>query len=232
MKAAVCLFLFAVWAAEVVSAGPAPVVLRVFAEKSVLDPEVYPLGWAKDGTRLALLVAQPHEAADERDWMVSVTDLVSDEVVFTKTFSFVPQGEGVDAFWTAHGAEIEAICHDQGVTRSTVELRPFPALPDQQRRNETYEVSAEATREQQPDFGYRGISRLKISLTKDGSATKVILDKSWPKYYPLAAGVLGYIPNPDATRIAVVTGLIERGYEGAPHIRRLLVTGARIGSKF
>jgi hypothetical protein len=99
------------------------------------------------------------------------------------------------------------------------------------RRNETYEVALEAAREQQPEFGYRGISRLKISLTKDGSATKVILDKTWPRWFPLAVGVLGFSPNPDASRIAVVAGLVERGFGGPPHPGRLLGTGARIGSK-
>ena len=110
-------------------------------------------------------------------------------------------------------------------------LRPFPALFGTL-RSEIYEVASCTVRGPEPNFGYTGVEKLTVTLTKDGTRSKTIVEKTWPQWFPLAANVIGYIPNPDNSRIAVVTGLVQRGYEGPPHPRRILITGARLGEKF
>ncbi len=223
-----CLLFLALWGSA--TAAPPPEALGDFRAGSELDSAVYPIGWAKDGTRVALLTALPWEAADERTWEFSLTDLVTDEVVFTAKL-FQPGKDGIAIFWAAHEAKIGEFCEQHGVTRAPMTLYPFPALLGA-RRNEFYEVTSRVERGVEPNFRYTGVQKLTITLSRNGAKSKEILDKTWPQWFPLAAGVVGYIPNPDQSRLAVVTGLVQRGYEGAPHPRRFLITGARIGEKF
>ena len=51
---------------------------------------------------------------------------------------------------------------------------------------------------------------------------KTVYEKEW---FQLAAGVVGYLPNPHGDRLAILIKTTHRGYEGPPHVRRLVVVG-------
>jgi len=162
---------------------------------------------------------------------------VRDQVVVSKIIPVQPSDE-LAQFLAAHQAEVDAICKDHGVVRGQMEIHPFPALLDPvdgRRRSQAYEASFVTSRIDEPDKDQGDFrERLEVKLTS-GSKTKTILDRSWPSWesgFARAMGIVGYLPNPDASRIAVIVGLVERGYEGAPHPRRILIVGAGVGSKF
>ena len=81
-----------------------PLELPVFPANALiegLDEQIFPLGWAKDGERLAVLLAKPNEASDERTWKVQVIDLVSETLVLDEEILHVDQG-GIEGFWLAN----------------------------------------------------------------------------------------------------------------------------------
>ncbi|MFT5469484.1 MAG: hypothetical protein ACI8UO_004605 [Verrucomicrobiales bacterium] len=69
-------------------------------------------------------------------------------------------------------------------------------------------------------------------MIRNGVKSKRILEETWDQWFPLAAGVVGYLPSPTGDRIAILLVTAERGYEGAPHTRELRLVGSRIGPKF
>ncbi len=214
---------------QLVAAGPVPKPLEMFPGKSDLEAAVYPLGWANNGTHIALLIAQPNEAADERNWEVVITDLASDKVVFTKAIQY-PAEAGFARFWSEHGNAVEAACREQGVERVAMRVHPFPALLGRNGQD-IYEAHLGTHWKEEPNFLYDGINKLELKLSNEGKE-KTILEKSWPQWFPLSASLVGYIPNPEGTRIAVLLSLVERGYEGPPHTRHVLITGSRVGERF
>lgn len=228
-------------------AGPAPHPLRIFSSGSDLDTASNFVGWAKNGSQIALLNAQPWEAEGFRKWKLELINLDDDKVMVSTVIN--PGGsddpgqdtgetntslvDEVVAIWAKHGPAIDAICAKYGVTRAKAEVHRFPALLGRH-RGEVIDVSLASTMKDDPLLDYRGVQQLKVTAaTKwNQSKSKVILNKTWDEFYPLAAGVIGYIPNPDNSRIAVIIGLVERGYEGSPHIRKILIIGSRTGEKF
>ena len=213
------------------AAPPTP--LKVFETKKEfigLDEEIYPMGWTKNGERLAVLRAHPNEAADERLWQVQVLDLVNDKAILDEEIRHLDKG-GLPAFWAAHGKRVMALLAPHDIETSSFKLRRFPALLGKY-RSEAYEFLIERTYGTEPNFRYRGLTSLNIKLSNQSGKTKVIYNKQWKEWYPMAAGVVGYLPNPKGDRIAILLGMTHRGYESAPHIRDLTIIGARLGEKF
>jgi hypothetical protein len=211
----------------------APAKLEVFdtgPQFEGLDEEIYPLGWAKDGERLAMLRARPNEAADERLWKVEVVDLVADKKVLDESILHPDEG-GVAAFWAVHGTRVAELIKPHGVAAAEMEVRRFPALLGKF-RGESYEVSLVRAFGEEPNFGYRGLTGLTVNLQNLAGKSKTVFETEWKEWFPLAAGVVGYVPNPDGSRIALLVGITKRGYEGAPHVRHVQVVGARVGEKF
>ena len=195
-----------------------------------LDEEVFPLGWSKDGQRLGLLRAWPNEAADERLWKVEVLDLVEDKKVLEEEIRHLDEG-GFPAFWAAHGAKVLKLVEPHELIPAKAELRRFPALLGKF-RGESYEVGLQRTYGVEPNFEYRGLTSLQLQMTNGSGKTKKVFEQKWTEWFPMAAGVVGYLPNPQGDRVAIVLGMTHRGYEAAPHIRRVVVVGARVGEKF
>lgn len=219
-------------APSTVHANP-PEQLTIFPTKKAfigLDEEIFPLGWSPDGEKLALLSAFPNEAADERLWKVQILDLVNDKFVLDLEIFHLDQG-GFAAFWTAHGTTVTSAIQPFSIQSANFELYPFPALLGKF-RGEPYEVSLTRTYGTEEMFGYRGVKTLQVALSNGEGKSKTILKKSWDQFFPLAAGVVGYLPNPQGDRIAVFVATAHRGYESAPHVRRFLISGARVGEKF
>lgn len=192
-----------------------------------LDEEIYPLGWAKGGEHLALLRAHPNEAADVRLWEVQVIDLVNDKLVLNEEIRHLAEG-GLAAFWTDHGAKVEGFLKVHGVSAASFRLHRFPALLGKFRGG-SYEAGLERTYATEPNFEYRGLTKLKLTLSSSTGESKTVFEESWKEWFPMAAGVLGYLPNPDGSRMAILMGTTYRGYEGPPHARDVVVVGARVG---
>ena len=195
-----------------------------------LDEEIFPLGWSEDGERLGLLRAWPNEAADERLWKVEVLDLVEDKAVFEKEIRHLDEG-GLPAFWAAHGATVVESVAPHGLRPGTFVLHRFPALLGKF-RGESYEVGLKRTYGVEPNFEYRGLTSVELTVTNDAGKSKRVFKQDWKEWFPMAAGVVGYLPNPQGDRMAIVLGMTHRGYEAAPHIRQVVIVGARVGEKF
>jgi hypothetical protein len=94
------------------------------------------------------------------------------------------------------------------------------------------ETRLAVTRKEDPNYGYDGIHKLKLTLVSGGDDEKVVFDEMMPSLYPLAAAVPGYLLNPQGDRIAILLATTSMGFEGPPHYRHLTIVGARIGEKF
>jgi len=211
----------------------APAELKVFETKKTfagLDAQFYPLGWTKNGERLAVLIAHPNEAADERLWTLQILDLVNDNIVLNEQIRHIDQG-GLTAFWSTHGERVTSLLKPHGILAADFQLKKFPALLGKM-RNHSYQIKLDSTYGKEPNFGYRGLTSLKVSLINDAGKSKVVWDKKWPEWSPMTSGAIGYVVNPQGDRIAILLGITKRGYESAPHIRHIQLIGARIGEKF
>lgn len=196
-----------------------------------LDMELYPLGWTASGEGFAYLVVRPQEAADERFWSLKLVDLVTDELIVDQELIQETAG-GIGDFWRIHGRTIEGLLSEHGVNRlGEIELRHFPAL-EGRFRSESYEVTVSRKYGEEPNFEYRGLKEFVVRVINGTGNTKTVFDQSWAEWYPLAGGVIGYLPNPQGDRLAIILAFTQRGYEGPPHTRLLEITGVRIGEKF
>ncbi|MDA7922247.1 hypothetical protein N9B73_10865 [Verrucomicrobiales bacterium] len=216
-------------------AAAEPVELNLFPKNATfdgLDEQLFPLGWSKNGEHLAVLSARPNEAADERTWECRILDLVADKSLHTETF-YIEGSGGIAPFWQANGAKVSALLDTFGIEFDSkpFQLHTFPALAGKY-RGESYETVLTRGYAEEPLFGYRGVKHLKLALSNQEGKSKTILDLNYEEFFPIAAGTIGYLPNPQGNRIAVLLALTKRGYEGPPHVRTLLVVGARIGEKF
>ncbi len=210
-----------------------PLELPVFPANALiegLDEQIFPLGWAKDGERLAVLLAKPNEASDERTWKVQVIDLVSETLVLDEEILHVDQG-GIEGFWLANENRVMELIKPHQVVPDEFHLHPFPALLGRL-RSDSYEVSLTREYGKEPNIGYQGIRNLDVSLLNSEKETKSIFKKSWNEWLPLASGVVGYLPNPQGSRIAVIIAITWRGYESAPHVRSFFIVGAGVAENF
>lgn len=200
------------------------------AEVEQLDFEFYPIGWSEDGSKLAGLIAMRNEADDERQWDVRIVDLVTDERLLAETIRHPADGN-VRTFWAKHGEFVNEQLEKHEIERSAFELRRFPALLGRQ-GGDVYEFVLARQYEVEPNFGYQGLKELTVTIIRNGVKSKRVLEQTWEQWYPLAAGVAGYLESPTKDRIAILLVTIERGWEGAPHVRRLRLIGSRVGDNF
>ncbi len=211
-----------------------PVELNLFSTGAAfagLDEQLFPLGWSKNGEHLAVLSAKPNEAADERTWECRILDLVADKSLHTETFEITGDG-GITPFWQTNGAKISSLLETFGIEydSSGFQRHSFPALEGKY-RGDSYELSLTRDYADEPLFGYRGVKKLQLTLSNGDGESRKILELNYEEFFPLAVGALGYLSNPQGDRIAVLVALTGRGYEGPPHVRTLLIAGARIGGK-
>lgn len=224
-----CSFLFLPCGA----AAPPPKPLAVFSAKPAmqgLDDQLYPIGWSADGTNLAILTEKLNEAADEQTWTLDILDLKTDKPAHSQPFR-VDVETPLAKFWDQHGPAIEALLAKHKIRRNAFVLAPFPGL-EGKFRSEVLEISLSVDHGQEPNFEYTGVRSAQLNLARASTESKTVFSKTWKQWYPLALGAIGYLPNPAGDRIAIVVARTDRGYEGPPHVRRLMIVGAGIGSKF
>ncbi|MEM7015464.1 MAG: hypothetical protein AAF585_28730 [Verrucomicrobiota bacterium] len=162
--------------------------------------------------------------------MMMQVGLVTDETILAETIRHPLDGT-LGTFWNKHGEFIQEELENREIQRTTFELRRFPALLGQF-GSDVYEFVLARNYAAEPNFGYQGLNQLTVTLIRNGVKSKRILEQEWPEFYPLAAGVGGYLPNPTGDRVAILLVLTQRGYEGPPHTRQVKLIGSRVGPKF
>ena len=202
------LFLVVHYSVTISFAAP-PLELPVFPANPLiegLDEQIFPLGWANDGERFAVLLAKPNEASDERTWKVQVIDLVRDTPVLEEEILHIDKG-GIEEFWSANGVRVMELIKPYQIIPADFHLHPFPALLGRL-RSDSYEVSMTREYGKEPNIGYQGIKDLEVSLLNSEKESKSLFKKSWDEWLPLASGVIGYLPNPQGTRIVVIIAIL------------------------
>lgn len=200
------------------------------AEREGLDFELYPLGWSANGEGLAVILALPNEAGDERVWELRVVDLVTDSVELAETIRHPADGN-IRTFWNKHNGFVTRELEQREIQRSPFELGRFPALLGA-RGGDVYEFVLARKYGVEPNFGYEGLESLTLTVIRNGMKSKRIFTDTWTEWQPLAAGVAGFLPGPRGDRIAILVVTVQRGYEGAPHVRQLKIVGSRVGERF
>ena len=214
--------------------SPAPKELKLFVDVSIDDDaRLFPLGWSKDGKIAAMLIAHSEQAASERQWELHLLDLETSRETHS-SIHHVDARLGVEAAWKKIGEKVDAVCAKYGIVRGEGKLHSFPLFSGPHRpaegpgRYETIEADLNIERGTDTDLGSRGIRKMQTLVSVDGDTTKIVGVEEWENWIPLAAGIVGAIPNPNGDGVVVVVAVVCQGFEGPPHRRQLLLYGASL----
>ncbi len=214
--------------------SPVPKELRLFADVSPEDDaRLFPLGWSADGDKVAMLIAYSEQAADERRWEVRVLDLKARKAVFSE-FYRVDAPLEIAGAWERIGDKIDAVCKTYGMVRGEAVLRPFPMFtgshpPGQgPGRYQAVEAHLSIERGKDADLGSLGIRKMEAVVSVGDDRDQVVGTEAWDSWIPMAAGIVGAIPNPKGNGMVVVVSVVRRGFEGPPHVRDLYLYGALV----
>ena len=202
--------------------SPVPKELVIFPDAQTNnDMRVYPLGWSSDGRNVGMLLSYPEQAADERRWKFLVLNLNTNRELFSE-IELLDAGMTITNVWKELESKADAICETFGIVRGESELHPFPAC----RGGGIYEARLSIERGKDSDLGSLGIRSMQTVFTVDGDRSQIVGVEEWKTWMPLAAGIVGGIPNAAGDGLVVVVGVVKRGFEGPPHTRELFFYSA------
>ncbi|MGW8169565.1 MAG: hypothetical protein ACWGHH_06140 [Sulfurovaceae bacterium] len=197
-------------------------------EYAVIESQIYPLGWSKDG-KFAYIIVHANEAEDSSRIEFLVQDMVSDSIVFSMKIENEDDNHLVRSMQSKQN-DIDNFLAKFSIVRTQNKLTEFPA----QDGVNIVDISKQASYQTNPEFSNneKFLSDIMISLNsmKDYkvSKTKVLYRKNLSKTHTYDMYVVGYIKSPFENRIAIVASRVVRGFEGAPHISKIDMIGARI----
>lgn len=198
---------------------PREVALFVTPEKFPdMDARLYPLGWSKDA-KFAWLTSTPMEAGEEEHWTLTVQNMDTNKQVEKAEFEIEAKTPGIKACWAKHGKAISAALAKHGIALGApLAMDHFPLLLGG-RRGTVFNPQIEA------QFGVgvdevEGVKSFSLTLREEDKSTP-FHEQGYEKIFPLAIHLAGSFASPDGKYLALVPVACWRGYEGAPHIRRV-----------
>ena len=185
-----------------------------------LSDELYALGWS----RTSAFAVLERRVIDDNTRVVRlrVYDVVEDKVLWEKQWP--DWGEDADqaAWWTPKEAEVEQIFSRFGLEPTQLQLGVFPLIADE----EFYTLAVRPTRDPtDPTW----ISRLEIAVNSTGRGLKTI--RNGGGFWRWAT-LLGFIPSPFESRLALVLLVQPAGWQGVKEPLRFLITGLSLKAGF
>jgi len=213
-----------------VNAEP-PKELKIFHTKESfegLDAKVFPIGWTKDGSKLAVIVVPAIDVSDIEQWTLQVIDLTNNTTVLSKIFPIEISDEegGLNRFWKNNGEQVTDLLKPHDIDLAVFNLHPFPLFLGE-RRTEFYEAKLEKTFGIDAIRKYQGIETLKLFLVPKLDEARLIFEKKWQHNYPVVVSVIGYIPNPKGDRAAILLGAVHYSEGGGAAMRQVHIIGAQ-----
>jgi len=197
----------------------------------------FPLGFSPRG-HLAWFEEPFDEAVGGYLYRLVVMDLVTDEVVHVTSWRDDELEVVVDraSFLARHGREAAEVLRRFGITGPLPSLSPFPAVTAGDLF--TYEVTLSppvVTPERPADAfanPHRSVLRLRSAVQGVKEVARADTWISRRETWRSGLQPQGYLASPHEPRIAVVSTLFWRGYEGPPHVVGFAVHGAHLATGF
>lgn len=184
-----------------------------------LDDRIFPLGWSAGG-KFAWICKQSNEAADECNWVLTIHDTVTNKIAETKKFELPDKPEnGIRKFWAAHGKAVSLLLEKHGVKRTSSAMEHFPLVTGK-RRNFVFQPVIETVAATLDNSEFGGTKSFQVWLPAD-EKKEVLIQRSYDRFVPMVVGLAGCFVSPDEKFAAVVVTACWRGYEGAPHPRKV-----------
>jgi hypothetical protein len=197
-------------------------------KQRVQMPQLFVLGWSKDG-KLAYVVVDDTGASHDRRYHFVLTDLRTDKQV-SSADATVPRENPPTV--------VEALAKEPAFLGS---LNANHVVPDPdadlswapvKAGNSTVTVSVEKTPAAEPDeFGRTHVARWALIAQSGKGKKKVFEAKRDGADAPLQVGFLGYLRSPHEPRIAILLGEEHPGLEGVLVVE-LRVIGATLTTGF
>ena len=193
-----------------------------------IDDHLFPLGWSADG-KFAWICQQSNEAADECTWLFTIKHMGTNKVVATEKFEMADKPEnGITKLWAAHGKAITVLLTKHAIKRTSPVMDHFPVVLGK-RRGVVFQPMLETVTGQH-DLMFTGVKSLQLTLDSEDKKA-VVFQKKYDGYlFPFAVALTGCFVSPDEAHAAVVITGCWRGYEGAPHPRKIeALAGCKTG---
>lgn len=197
-------------------------------EYAAIESQIYPIGWSKDG-KFAYIIVHANEAEDFSRIEFLVQDMISDNIVFSMKIENKDDNHLVRSMQSKQN-DIDNFLTKFSIVRTQNKLIEFPV----QDGVNIIDVSKQASYHTSSEFSNneKFLSDITISLNsmKDYkvSKTKALYRKNLSKTYTYDMHVVGYIKSPFENRIAIIASRLVRGFEGAPHITKIDIIGAKM----
>jgi len=185
-----------------------------------MDDRIFPLGWSADG-RFAWICKQSNEAADECNWVVTIQDMATNKTVATEKFELPDKPEnGIARFWSAHGKATAALLATHAVKRTASVMDHFPIVIGRHRSLFMLPV-IESVMGTHEDLQFGGVKSFQVFQSSADRKVPIFQRKYDGYLFPFNVAIAGCFVSPDETRVAIVITACWRGYEGAPHPRKI-----------
>ena len=194
-----------------------------------MDDRIFPLGWSADG-KFAWICKQSNEAADECNWLLTIQDMAKNKDVATEKFEMPDKPEnGIARLWAAHGKAIAALLAKHAVKRTSPAMDHFPLVLGRH-RSFVLQPILETVAGTHEDLQFGGVKSFQV-FRSSGDKKAWFFQRKYDGYlFPFNVAIAGCFVSPDEAHAAIVITGCWRGYEGAPHPRKIeALVGCKTG---
>lgn len=194
-----------------------------------MDDRIFPLGWSADG-KFAWICKESNEAADECNWRLTIQDMRTNTAVATEKFEMAEKpANGIAKLWRAHGKAISDLLKKHAVKHTSPVMDHFPLVLGK-RRNFVLLPVIESVAGTHEDLQFGGVKSFQV-FQSSGDRKVAVFQRKYDGYlFPFNVAISGCFVSPDEAHVAIVLTACWRGWEGAPHPRRIeALAGFRTG---
>lgn len=184
-----------------------------------LSDELYALGWSARGAFAVLERLTGTEG--QKTVRFQVWDLVEDALLYEATWPDWGDDDAQAAWWSAKDDEVNAVFTRFSLVPTDWQMGEFPLIND----DEYFTAALRAGRSSDTAW----ITRLEIVVNSTGRGLKTVgdLDGYWRW-----ATLLGFVPSPFESRVALVLLVQPAGWNGVGQPLRFLISGLSLKAGF
>jgi len=193
-----------------------------------MDDRIFPLGWSADG-KFAWICKESNEASNECDWSLTIHDMRTNTAVATEKFKRADKpANDIAQLWGAHGKAIAGLLKKYAVKRTSPVMDHFPIVLGKRRSFVLLPV-IESVAGRHEDLQFGGVKSFQVFDSSDRKAA--VFERKYDGYlFPFNIAIAGGFVSPDEAHVAIVLTACWRGWEGAPHPRKIeALAGYRTG---
>ncbi len=185
-----------------------------------MDDRIFPLGWSADG-KFAWVRLLSSEGMGDSRWELTIQDMGTNKEVETQKYDMGQDlSIGIRQFWSRHGKAVTLLVKKHGVKQAAAAMDHFPMVLGK-RRSSIFLPRIESVRGKHDELQFEGVKSFQV-FESQGDRTLALLQKTYDvSQFPFTVAIVGCYVSPDETHAAIVITACWRGWEGAPHPRRV-----------